>query len=336
MDTLTHITLGACVGEIMLGKKLGKKALFIGAFANSIPDLDFLATFWTSTDEYLLAHRGFTHSILFCLLMPVLLVLPFQQWLRKYEVTARSWMLFFAIQFFLHILMDACNAYGTGWFEPFSHERIAFNIIFVADPFFTIWLLIAFVVLLILKRNHTRRIFWAKFGLGCSLLYFIHCVFNKMRMDAEVRQILKQQQIDYSDYFSTPTPLNNWLWYVAAADEKGYHIGYYSVFDRNKQIAFHYYLRNDSLLLPLLQHAEVQRLLRFARGFYTVEKKEGEITFNDLRFGQIAGWHRQPAAFVFHYALNQKGENKMLVQRGRFSGWNRETFHSLINRIRGN
>jgi inner membrane protein len=336
MDTFTHIALGACVGEALLGKKLGKKALFIGAFANSIPDFDFLATFWTSTDEYLLAHRGFTHSILFSILMPVLLALPFQRWFRNYDVPARRWMLFFAIQFFLHILIDACNSYGTAWFEPFSHERIAFNILFVADPFFTIWLLIAFVVLLIVKRNHARRLFWAKFGLAFSFLYVVHCVFNKVRVDADVRQILKHQQIDYSDYFSMPTPLNNWLWYVVAVHDNGYTIGYRSVFDRQKKMEFYFYPRNDSLLTPLLHHAEVQRLLRFSKGFYTVENIDGEIVFNDLRFGQIAGWYRQPAGFVFHYTLQQPGENKMVVQRGRFAGWNRASFQSLLRRIRGN
>jgi membrane-bound metal-dependent hydrolase YbcI (DUF457 family) len=43
--------------------------MFLGAVAQSVPDIDFIASFWTSTSENLLAHRGFTHSILFTLLM---------------------------------------------------------------------------------------------------------------------------------------------------------------------------------------------------------------------------------------------------------------------------
>jgi hypothetical protein len=31
--------------EAMVGKQLGKKALLIGAFANSIPDFDFVSSF---------------------------------------------------------------------------------------------------------------------------------------------------------------------------------------------------------------------------------------------------------------------------------------------------
>ena len=42
MDSLTQIVLGAAVGEALLGKKLGNKALLLGAIAGTIPDLDVL------------------------------------------------------------------------------------------------------------------------------------------------------------------------------------------------------------------------------------------------------------------------------------------------------
>jgi len=40
MDSLTHLALGACVGEAFFDKKIGKKALLWGALANSLPDID--------------------------------------------------------------------------------------------------------------------------------------------------------------------------------------------------------------------------------------------------------------------------------------------------------
>ena len=54
MDTLTHIALGACVGDALLGKKIGKRAMLVGAMANSIPDVDFISSFWLPIDENLL------------------------------------------------------------------------------------------------------------------------------------------------------------------------------------------------------------------------------------------------------------------------------------------
>ena len=40
MDSLTQIVLGAAVGEAVLGKKVGNKAMFYGAIAGTVPDLD--------------------------------------------------------------------------------------------------------------------------------------------------------------------------------------------------------------------------------------------------------------------------------------------------------
>ena len=40
MDSLTQIILGAACGEVALGKKIGNKALLIGALGGTIPDLD--------------------------------------------------------------------------------------------------------------------------------------------------------------------------------------------------------------------------------------------------------------------------------------------------------
>jgi inner membrane protein len=54
---------------------------------------------------------------------------------------------------FIHVFIDAFNNYGAGWFEPFSHLRISFNAIYVADPFFSVWPAIACVALILLKRS---------------------------------------------------------------------------------------------------------------------------------------------------------------------------------------
>jgi inner membrane protein len=65
MDSLTQIVLGAAVGEVVLGRKVGNKALLWGAIAGTIPDLDvYQSLFFDSltTNEL---HRGFSHSILF-------------------------------------------------------------------------------------------------------------------------------------------------------------------------------------------------------------------------------------------------------------------------------
>ncbi len=336
MDSLTHIAVGACVGEAFFERGFGKKALFWGALAQSVPDVDFLASFWLSTPENLLAHRGFTHSILFALLIIPTLSLTAERIHRPHNISFKKWILFFSAEVFLHLFLDVFNNYGIGWFEPFSHYRFSFNTIYVADPFFSVWPGIAALMLLILKRYHPRRRFWWRFGLFLPLAYICYCTFNKINVDNDVKDILKKENVSYTTYFTTPAPLQNWLWFVVAGNDTGFYVGYRSVFDSKKEISFQYFPKNDSLLAPVKDHEDLQRLIRFSQQFYTVEKWSDTLVFNDLRFGQIIGWANPKERFVFHYYLQHEDDNRLVVQRGRFAKWDGKVLRSFWKRIKGN
>jgi len=155
-------------------------------------------------------------------------------------------------------------------------------------------------------------------------------------MDRTVREMLKDQKISYTRYFTTPAPLQNWLWYVVAGTDSGYYTAYRSVFDHKKKPAMQFFPRKAYLLDAVKQQSDVGKLMRFSQQFYTVEQRNDTLIFNDLRFGQVAGWQNPCAAFVFHYFLQYPGENKLVVQRGRFTGWNWAATKSLCQRIRGN
>jgi len=336
MDSITHIALGGLLGEVFLGKRLGKRAIVLGAVAQSLPDIDFVASFWLDVSHDLLAHRGFTHSFLFVALVSPLLAASVQRWLKNSDVGFKQWMLFFVAQIMIHLLLDSLNAYGTGWLEPFSHERFSFHILFVADPFYTTWLLIAFIILLILKRTNKFRIRWAIAGLAMSSVYLVYAFTNKYHIDSGTHRALNKQHISYLRYFTTPTPLNTWLWFIVAEDQNGYHVGHRSVFDKKDSIEFHYFPRNASLLATLRQQEGSKLLLRFSQGYYTAEQRKDTLVFNDLRFGQRMGWGDPNSKFVFQYYLTFPENNKLVVQRGRFAGWNAQTMKKMYQRIRGN
>jgi inner membrane protein len=336
MDSLTHIAIGACIGDLFLGKKIGKKAMLYGAIAASLPDIDFIASFWLNTADDLLAHRGFTHSFLFGFLFILALAFLFRHRHRVDNIPIKTWLLFMGTEILSHLFLDAFNAYGIGWFEPFSHQRISFNVIFVADPFFSLWPGLAAICLLILKRNSKKRRGWAKFGLILSSLYLMYCLTNKLRMDNDIRNTLVHQGIHYKRYFTTPTPFNNWLWYDVAETDSGFQIGYRSVFDKNHQINFRYFLRNDGLLNPLHGQQDLQELIRFSQRYYTVDTSAQGVVFNDLRFGQMMGWQNPDAHFVFHFYLQNPDANHLVVQRGRFEHWNWESIKVFLKRMRGN
>lgn len=335
MDSITHIALGAVVGEVMAGKKLGKHAMFIGAVAQSLPDIDFVASFWMTFSENLLAHRGFTHSFLFVGLTTIGLALLADRWYRKPDMRLGAWLVFLGTQMMLHLLIDGCNAYGTGWFEPFSHARISFHFLFVADPFFSVWIGVAAIVLLALRTDNPTRMKWAIGTLMISTGYLLYAAYNKYTIEQDVTAALKKQNIEHTRYLTTPTPLNSWLWFVAVEDDSGFHVAHRSVFDRSETLDFHYFPRNQELLNEVAGHESLQHLIRFSQGYYTVKQKDGKLIFNDLRFGQITGWATPNNEFVFHFYLSHPDDNLLVIQRGRFANWNTETVRILINRIRG-
>jgi len=86
MDSVTQIVLGAAVGELVLGKRVGNKAMLYGAIAGTIPDLDVLSRSFMSDLSANEAHRGITHSLLFCVAMaPV-----FGWWVKKHAASFLS------------------------------------------------------------------------------------------------------------------------------------------------------------------------------------------------------------------------------------------------------
>jgi inner membrane protein len=334
VDSITHIVVGAVAGELILGRKLGRWAMLWGALAQSAPDVDGIAHLWTGPAEGLLVHRGFTHSLLFCALITPVFALAAARWHRPRNIRFPLYLWFFGVEVLGHILLDGLNSYGTGWFEPFYHARVSLNLIFVADPFFSIGPGIAALVLLLLKRKRAR-LHWAIGGVAWCGLYLLYCGANKMTVEREVHAMLRQQEVRYTRTFITPTALNNWLWYVVAEDDTGYHIGYRSVFDTSRTMDLRYVPRNRELLHPLTDHPELHVLLRFSQGYYTVERGNGRLVFNDLRFGQVLGWRDPDADFVFHWSLDHPEENELVIQRGRFQGWDRDALGSLVRRIGG-
>lgn len=335
MDSLTHIVLGACIGEIWLGKKIGKRAMFLGAVAQSVPDIDFIASFILPPAKDLLTHRGFTHSITFVLIMAPILGWLADKWRRPHDVSMKSWIGFFGVQMLVHIFIDAANVYGTGWFEPFSHLRISFNTMFVADILFSIVPGIIALILLFMHRGNAKRKKYAIVAVSWCAFYFLISAAFKLKVENSLKDDFATQKIDYRRHFTTPVPLNNMLWYVVAENDSGYYIGYRSVFDNKRPTKFHYFLRQQQLLNLIRDKDEVDLLIRFSKGYYTLEQHGDTITFNDLRFQQVAGWYNPSAPFVFHYYLENPEGNDMVIQRGRFTGWNMAVVKNLWRRIRG-
>ena len=324
------------MGEAFAGKKVGKKAMLWGILAQSIPDIDFVASFWLNTSDNLLAHRGFTHSFLFALLITPFIAFAAYSLHKPHNISFVRWFFFIGSVIFMHDFLDAFNNYGVGWLEPFSHVRISFNTIYVADPFFSIVPGISIVLLLLLRiKNSYRKIIW-KTGLLIPLFYLFYALANKLYVTNQTQKILANQNITYNKLLITPAPLQTWLWFVAAGNDSGFYTGYRSVFDIQQKMDFHFTPKNDSLKVLVKETEQINKLIRFSQQFYTLEKRKDSLILYDLRFGQIIGWQNKTEQYAFYYYLQPDVDNTLVVQRGRFAKWDKKSFRSLLRRIKGN
>lgn len=335
MDSLTHIVVGAAIGEIVLGKHLGKKAMIWGALADTIPDFDVVMNYLTDPVSALMAHRGITHSFLFAFIMPFPLAWLFQKiYSGKGELFKNWWLLFF-LGFITHVLLDCMTTYGTGLFEPFSNARIEFDNMFVLDPLFTLPLLVSIIALLVMKRESPKRKTWNIVGLSLFSCYIIMSIFIKLHVNSIVEKSL--EGTNTKRFFTTPTSLNNFLWMTIAEKEDHFLHGYYSVFDKEKTIVFDTIPKNENLIDNLTTNESLKTLKHFSKGYYCFTKNDSAIFFNDLRFGRISPFAETKGPFVFQFQLNIGADNSMILEKGR---WNSSTslsdeFNNLITRIKG-
>lgn len=310
--------------------------MLVGAIAQSFPDIDVVGTLWLTLPQNLYFHRGITHSLLFGFFVAFLLAFITQKIFRNNQLSFKKLVLFFCLQMWLHDMLDTCNAYGTGLLEPFSAHRFSFNLLFVADPFFTFPMIIASIVLLYLKTGNPVRRKWIFAGLILPCFYIVYAISNKISVDRRISNSIHEQQIQPEKFISTPTAFNTWLWYIMIPRDNGVYIGYRSVFDDKKYITpFQYFPKKEYLLSDREASDDVKNLKKLANGIYVIEKNHDSLIFAIPRFGRIAGWENTPTAFGFQYYLNKGLDNTLLIQRGRAKELNKKTFTNMYNRILG-
>ncbi|WP_088322731.1 metal-dependent hydrolase [Polaribacter tangerinus] len=332
MDSLTQIVLGAAVGEAILGKKIGNKAMLYGAIAGTIPDLDFLFSYFTDTVTALEIHRGFTHSLFFSLFFsPILGIL-----VSKYEKykSVKEWSLLFFLGFFTHALLDAQTSWGTQLFWPFEMP-LEFKNIFVIDPLYTLPFLVFLCLAMKQNRKSKKRMIYNYLGITISSLYLLLTIVLKGISYNTFTQELNSQNIRYKEIKTKPTPFNSVLWSANVETDSSFLIGYSSFFDK-KPIYFSEYPKNHHLLGNLVNHPKVQRMISISKGWFTINKIGSNLYFNDLRFGLLS---IQPNAknFVFKYKIDiDKNGTPYFIETTKNKSDGKKLLKDLIQRISGN
>lgn len=332
MDSLTQIILGAAVGEAVLGKKIGNKAMLYGAIAGTIPDLDIFSSYFTDTVSALEIHRGFTHSIIFSVLFA-----PIFAWLvTRYEsykdLKGWSWLFFWA--FITHPILDAHTTWGTQLFWPFE-TRLAFKTIFVIDPLYTLPFLVFLILAMFQKRTSKKRRLYNNLGLIISSGYLGLTFILKDMAFTKFEAALNEQNIAYRQIDTRPSPLNTILWNANIETEDAYLLANYSFFD-TQPITFEAYKKDHELLGDLAENEKVKRMITISKGWYTIVKTDQQLLYNDLQFGLLS-MEKGAQNFVFQYEIIRDDEGTVqFIEQEKDKRDGKKMMIDLWTRIKGN
>jgi inner membrane protein len=310
MDSITQAVLGAAVGEALLGRKISYKAAIMGAVIATIPDLDVVITPFFSTLDKISIHRGYSHSILFCLLGAIIIAYILSKIKWTQNISYWNLWLFGFLCLFTHVLLDTFTTYGTQLLLPFTDWRVSLDSISIIDPVYTLPLLIGVLLsTLYFKNSNKKRSVPNTVGLIISSLYLIFTLANKQFVEKEFFAQLKENNIPSYGLLTVPVKIGNMVWYGVSKDKTHLYLGKYSIL-QNNPIEFHSFSINDQLL-DGLDDVLVERMKWFSQGFYTVAEKDNIIRiYNmqcDMQGVREFGDYKAPTAFYYEIEKFENG-----------------------------
>lgn len=334
MDSLSQIVLGAAVGNQVLGKKLGNKAILYGAIIGTMPDLDVLYGKFLDPLTATEIHRGFSHSTLLFLFLSPILGWILQKTEHKKGVHFKEATLFSFLILQTHSLLDLFTTWGTQLFWPLE-TRFSLQSIFVIDPLYTLPFLVFLILSMKKKKDNPKRLFWNRTGLIVSTSYLFFTLFVQSIVTHKFENQLKADNISFQEIVVKPSPFNIILWTTNVKVENGYYIGDYSFFD-TQPIQFQFIPKQNELIEPLAYQPVIQQLKRISEGWYCITQKENQLLFNDLRFG-VMNADKNDMQFSFSYQITEEnGEFKATELPNKNRAQARKLLGKLWVRLQGN
>jgi membrane-bound metal-dependent hydrolase YbcI (DUF457 family) len=163
MDPITHGIAGSLLGKSFFTRREGRIATYAAILGAVFPDVDvFVEIFARDPLSVIRYHRGFTHSFVGLPIFALALA-----WLTRLVFRRRGapsfWMLtlIYAVGIASHILLDATTSFGTRIWNPFSSDRVAWDLVFIVDFSFTAIVLVPQVAARVFSdRDRARRRGW--------------------------------------------------------------------------------------------------------------------------------------------------------------------------------
>ena len=206
MDPLSQAALGASLSQSLARRRTQWTALLVGALSAMAPDLDILIRSQDDPLLFLEFHRQFTHSLIFIPVGALLCALVLYPLVRKQLGLATTYG-FALAGYATHGLLDTCTSYGTQLLWPFSDARIAWSVVSIIDPLFTLPL----VVLLWLAVRHRQKRY-ARYALLYALLYLVAGLLQQQRAQSALQQLANERGHQVERMHVKPSFGNRHVW----------------------------------------------------------------------------------------------------------------------------
>jgi len=288
MDIVTQGLLGGVLAQSVASDAEKNRATFVGVISGLLADADILIQ--SSGDPLLTIdfHRHFTHSLIFIPVGAMIAYMLLWPFMRKHFSNVRLYV-FCLAGFSMSGLLDACTSYGTHLLWPFSDERVAWHIISIVDPIFTLILLITFACGL---RYKYKKI--AYVGLNCLILYLAVGYVQLQRTESYANELAESRNHITSKHIVKPTLGNLMLWrsvyvYDGIIYVDAIRTGILSepetfVGESVKQFSLN---RDFPELDPgTTLYRDIQRFIRFSDGFVAIDSTQTSV-LGDLRYSML-------------------------------------------------
>ena len=207
MDPLSQAALGASLSQSFAAdRKKQVSAMVIGALAGMAPDLDIFINSDSDPLLFLEYHRQFTHSLIFIPFGALLCAFVFYPFAKK-KLSFKQIYLFSFLAYATHGLLDACTSYGTQLFWPFTNERIAWNVVSIVDPLFTLPVL--FLVILAAYKKNSR---YARMAFIYAVVFLSLGAIQKNRAENVLAELALQRGHQIERSHIKPSFANRHLW----------------------------------------------------------------------------------------------------------------------------
>ncbi|RYZ71194.1 MAG: metal-dependent hydrolase [Lysobacteraceae bacterium] len=286
MDSLSQIVLGGAVAAAIAPSGHRRAALLAGAVLGTLPDLDSLPLMLLTDDPVSLMtlHRSLSHSLFVLPLVGWLLWWLFKRRGRRVAEAPGRWFWAIQLALFTHPLLDAFTVYGTQLLWPLPMPPVMWSSVFIIDPLYTVWLLLACIVAWFARGARLAQHALVA-GLALSSAYLGWSLLAKGLVEREADRALAAIGLDQAPRFSVPMPLNTLLWRVVAMTPDGYVIGDRSLAADRGPMEFRGYRSNVQALAEARGLRSVRRLGWFNRGFMRARVEQGTLVLSDLRMG---------------------------------------------------